>query len=69
MKHLNIVLSLAAAVAGATLPGPSASGLPLPLGEMGWTGSITPGGPVVQVWGADLDVRDVSAQRFSTRAF
>ncbi|KAH7353844.1 hypothetical protein B0T11DRAFT_300918 [Plectosphaerella cucumerina] len=60
MKHLNIVLSLAAAVAGATLPGPSASGLPLPLGEMGWTGSITPGGPVVQVWGADLD--DIEAK-------
>ena len=28
----------------------------LPRGELGWSGSVTPGGPEVEYWGEDLDV-------------
>lgn len=59
MKHISIFLSLAAAVAGATLGPRADAGPPLPVGEIGWEGSVTPGGPVVKVWGADLDVSTV----------
>ncbi|KAH6685426.1 hypothetical protein F5X68DRAFT_233171 [Plectosphaerella plurivora] len=60
MKHFSILLSLVAAAAGAALSPRADSGLTLPLGEIGWEGSVTPGGPVVKVWGADLD--DIEAK-------
>lgn len=58
MKHFNAILNLAAVAAGAALRASSEPGPPLPLGELGWEGSITPGGPVVKVWGESFDVSE-----------
>ena len=57
MKYFNILLSLAAVASGAALRDSSSEpGAALPMGELGWSGRITPGGPIVKVWGDDLDV-------------
>ncbi|KAH7353391.1 hypothetical protein B0T11DRAFT_356454 [Plectosphaerella cucumerina] len=62
MKHVGVLLSLAAAAAGAAIGSRSLpeSGPPLPMGEIGWEGSVIPGGPLVKIWGADLD--DIEAK-------
>jgi hypothetical protein len=46
---LGLVANAAAAAVGENLP-------PLPLGELGWSGSVTPGGPVLEYWGQDFEV-------------
>ncbi|KAH7375439.1 hypothetical protein B0T11DRAFT_293122 [Plectosphaerella cucumerina] len=44
---LGLVANAAAAAVGENLP-------PLPLGDLGWSGSVTPGGPVLEYWGQDF---------------
>ncbi|KAL0943370.1 uncharacterized protein CTRU02_201256 [Colletotrichum truncatum] len=52
------VLGFVASAAAAALATPS--GLPQPLGELGWEGVITPGGPKVEVWGSSFE--DIQAK-------
>lgn len=61
MKYLtSILLGLAATATGAAITTRSELDAPLPMGEIGWEGIITPGGPLVKIWGADLDVRQTN---------
>jgi hypothetical protein len=53
---LPFVASAAAAAVNTGNPTAVEGGLPLPLGEIGWEGVVTPGGPSVKVWGASFEV-------------
>lgn len=52
MKVAVVLSGLAASVSAAAV----GTDLPLPLGEVGWSGSVTPGGPLLEYWGTDFDV-------------
>lgn len=56
MQHFAIFLSFIASAMTAAVP-PSLQP-PLPIGEIGWQGSVTPGGPMIEVWGQSFEVRD-----------
>ncbi|KAH7347503.1 hypothetical protein B0T11DRAFT_359937 [Plectosphaerella cucumerina] len=57
---LPFVASAAAAAVNTGNPTAVEGGLPLPLGEIGWEGVVTPGGPSVKVWGASFE--DIEAK-------
>lgn len=52
MKSAAVVLGLVASATAAAV----GEKLPLPLGELGWSGSVTPGGPILEYWGTDFEV-------------
>ena len=56
MKHITVLFGFVASAMAAVVP--PAPALPLPLGEVGWQGSVTPGGPTIEVWGESFEVRD-----------
>ncbi|KAF5009150.1 hypothetical protein FDECE_4594 [Fusarium decemcellulare] len=60
MKLSLTMLGLVAAAAGAALPDDK---LPLPLGQVGWEGRVTPDGPIEEYWGDDFDEIEAKIQK------
>lgn len=65
---LPFVASAAAAAVNTGNPTAVEGGLPLPLGEIGWEGVVTPGGPSVKVWGASFEVSIVTKEEAELEA-
>ncbi|KAM0274303.1 hypothetical protein ACHAQH_007977 [Verticillium albo-atrum] len=59
MKPTSVLLGFAAHAAAAAL----GDNLPLPLGEIGWVGSVTPGGPELEYWGIDFEEIEAKIQK------
>ncbi|TLD20689.1 hypothetical protein PspLS_08542 [Pyricularia sp. CBS 133598] len=56
MHYFTTILSLAAYASASAIGNIP----PLPIGELGWEGSVVPGGPKVEVWGSSFE--DIEAK-------